>query len=85
MKDEFKLRGKVIQMARNLKDVSAKDLAKRAGISNRHLSKLEREVHSISKLSEIRLLRELRKVGVTNSQLVGITLIVEWEEGEFDE
>ncbi|MBY0092601.1 helix-turn-helix transcriptional regulator [Priestia aryabhattai] len=85
MEDEFKLRGKVIQMARNLKDISAKELAKGADISSRYLSQLEREVRSISKLNEIRLLRELRKIGITHSQLVAITLIIECEEGEFDE
>lgn len=79
---EFSLRGKIVRMARQMKDVKPSVLANLAGIDTEYLMKMEREVRSISRLNEIRLIRALRGIGVTDAQLVALQLIIEHEEKE---
>jgi transcriptional regulator with XRE-family HTH domain len=82
---EFKLRGKVVRLGREIKGINAREFSKIVDIEHRYLSKLERETANISKLNEIRILRGLRQIGVTDQQIASIQLIVEHEEGKFDE
>ncbi|OHR72165.1 hypothetical protein HMPREF3291_22460 [Bacillus sp. HMSC76G11] len=82
---EFKLRGKVIRMARQMKNVRPRDFAKTIDIEPDYLCKIEREQRSLSRLNEIRILRGLRQLGITDVQLASIQLIVEHDEGSFDE
>lgn len=81
---EFKLRGKVVRMARLLKDVSIQEFSKLTGIHHNTIAMIEREERSISRLNEIRMVRELKKLGITDAQLASLQLIVEHDEGEFD-
>ncbi|MBG9589830.1 hypothetical protein [Cytobacillus firmus] len=82
---EFKLRGKVIRMARQMKDVRPRDFAKTVDIEPDYLCKIEREQRSLSIWNEIRILRGLRQLGVTDEQIWAIQMIVEHDEGKFDE
>ncbi|MED3653992.1 helix-turn-helix transcriptional regulator [Heyndrickxia sporothermodurans] len=82
---EFQLRGKVIRLARLMKNCRPRDFAKMASVDADYLSKIEREVRSMSRLNEIRLLRALRELGVTDAQLAALQIIVEHDEGKFDE
>lgn len=81
----FKLRGKVVRLGREIKGINAIEFSKVVNIEPQYLSKLEREKASISKLNEIRILRGLRDIGVTDQQIASIQLIVEHGEGKFDE
>lgn len=81
----FKLRGKVVRLGREIKGINAIEFAKIVNIDIRYLSKLEREKASISKLNEIRILRGLRKIGLTDQQIASIQIIIEHNEGKFDE
>ncbi|MGD6959762.1 hypothetical protein ACQCWA_19440 [Rossellomorea aquimaris] len=85
MENEFNLRGKVIRMARQMKDIRPRDFSKIVDIETDYLCKIEREQRSLSRLNEIRILRGLRKLGVTDAQICAIQLIVEHGEGRFDE
>lgn len=80
----FKLRGKVIRMARQMKNVRPREFAQIVNIDADYLCKIEREQRSISRLNELRILRGLRHLGIADVQLVSIQLIVEHDEGEFD-
>ena len=82
---DFKLRGKVVRLGREIKGINAIEFSKVVNIEPRYLSKLERETANISKLNEIRILRGLRDIGVTDQQIASIQLIVEHGEGKFDE
>jgi transcriptional regulator with XRE-family HTH domain len=82
---DFKLRGKVIRMARQMKNVSIQAFAEITGIHHNTIAMIEREERGLSRLNEIRILRGLRQHKVTDVQLASIQLIVEHEEGKFDE
>lgn len=81
----FRLRGKVVRLGREIKGINALEFSRIVNIEFRYLSKLERETANISKLNEIRILRGLRKIGLTDQQIASIQLIVEHGEGKFDE
>lgn len=83
-KVEFKLRGKVIRMARQMKNISIQEFAGIAGIHHNTIAMIEREERGLSRLNEIRILRGLRQHKVTDVQLASIQLIVEHDEGKFD-
>ncbi|MGG1632349.1 helix-turn-helix domain-containing protein [Rossellomorea sp. NRS-1567] len=82
---DFKLRGKVIRMARQMKNLSIQELAEITGIYHNTIAMIEREERGLSRLNEIRILRGLRQYKVTDIQLASIQLIVEHDEGKFDE
>lgn len=44
----FKLRGKVVRLGREIKGINAKEFSKIVNIEHRYLSKLEREIANIS-------------------------------------
>lgn len=81
----FTVRGKTVQMARKLKGVSSKDFAKRIGVHHVTLCTIENETRSISTLNEIRILRGLRDIGVSQEQIWAIQMIVIHDEGGFEE
>jgi hypothetical protein len=83
--EEFKLRGLVVRMCRLMKKAKLKDMEGITGINLNTLALIEREERSISKLNEIRLTRGLMELGITNVQLEAIQLIVEHDEGKFEE
>ncbi|MBG9471989.1 hypothetical protein [Priestia megaterium] len=82
MEEEFQLRGKVIRLAREVQDTKCMELARLIEIDLDFLTKMEREVRTISKRNEIKILRGLRRIGVTDSQLLALTLIVNYSESE---
>lgn len=83
--ESFNIRGKTVRMARQLKGINARSFANIAGINLDHLIKMEREERRITRLSEIRIIRSLRKdLGVTDAQIVALQIIIEDEEGKFD-
>ncbi|MFP8645233.1 hypothetical protein ACLHWY_27180 [Priestia aryabhattai] len=82
---KFKLRGKVIQMARKMKGIRSKNFAGLVGVHPITLCAIENEKRSISKLNEIRILRGLRQIGVSDVQIKSIQSIIEHDEGTFDE
>lgn len=81
----FKVRGKTVQMARKLKGERGKDFAQRIGVHYVTLCRIENEARTISPLNEIRILRGLKEIGVTEAQIWSIQLIVDYDEGKFDE
>lgn len=81
---EFKLRGKVIRMARLLKGVSIQDFSRLTGIYHNTIAMIEREERSLSRLNEIRTLRALRELGLTDQLLASLQILVEYDEGKFD-
>ncbi|MCY8233695.1 hypothetical protein [Priestia endophytica] len=84
-KNEFRLRGKVVQMARNLKNVNSNEFAKKVDINPTTFYALEEEARSISPLNQIRIRRGLNEIGVSDAQIACIQIIVEHDEGRFDE
>lgn len=82
---EFKLRGKIIRMARQMKGVSIQEFAELTGIYHNTIAMIEREERGLSRLNEIRIIRGLRRIGVTDPQIASIQLIVEHDEGRFEE
>lgn len=82
---EFKLRGKVIRMARNLKGVSIREFAEVTRIYHNTIARIEREERGISPLYEIRLLRGLKEIGLSDAQIWAMQKIVEHDEGRFEE
>lgn len=82
LKEEFQLRGKVVRLAREIQDTKCMELARLIEIDSDFLTKMEREERTISKRNEIKILRGLRIIGVTDSQLVALTLIVNYSESE---
>ncbi|MED3817518.1 helix-turn-helix transcriptional regulator [Priestia aryabhattai] len=79
---EFKLRGKVVRMARILKSIKGRELADRTGISYRYLSKIELEERSVSVRNEFKLIREFRELGISEAELLALTLIVNYQKSE---
>ncbi|MFE3898350.1 MULTISPECIES: helix-turn-helix domain-containing protein [unclassified Priestia] len=79
---EFKLRGKVVRMARILKSIKGRELAARTGISYRYLSKIELEERNVSVRNEFKLIRELRELGISETELLALTLIANYQKSE---
>ncbi|TCI50315.1 XRE family transcriptional regulator [Exiguobacterium sp. SH1S21] len=86
MEHEFKLRGKTVRIARDIRNIKLQEFADMLGFDNGYLSNLERENMTISRKNEIRIIRGLRKhLKVTDAELVAIQIILENAEGKFDE
>jgi len=76
---EYKITGKLVRIARLIKNVKVNELAEMTGIYPNHLAKIERGVEgaTITARNHFRLLRALRELGFTEQQLVAITALVE--------
>ncbi|NLP51283.1 helix-turn-helix transcriptional regulator [Bacillus sp. RO1] len=76
MKD-FKLRGKTIRHIRMLHGLSATKLGELADIDRNFLTQIEREIRTMSYKNHFRILRALRELGVSDSHVIAITLLIE--------
>lgn len=83
--NDFSLSGKVIRMARLMVDMSIVKLSEKTGIYHNTIAMIERGERGISKRNEFRIIRELRRSGVSDEQLVSLQLITEYHEGKFEE
>jgi transcriptional regulator with XRE-family HTH domain len=77
--EEIIISGKVVRIARLVKNITLKELSDMTGINDNYLSKIERgeKGATVSVRNYFRLLRALREVGYTDQQIVAITILAE--------
>ncbi|MEN3773043.1 helix-turn-helix domain-containing protein [Priestia megaterium] len=79
MEKDYEITGKLVRIARLIKNVKIIELSEMTGIDDNYLAKIERGVEgtTISRLNHFRLVRALQELGYTEQQLVAITALVE--------